>query len=581
MGAPWRAVALAAGLLAILAQPGAAQAVQGQLVDADTGEPVEGALVLLLRESGEEVGGYLTNQAGRFVIRAPGRGVYTLRAERIGYETTSSDPLTLGTSMLSGIQLQAATTAIELAEIRVEGDQRCVVRPEEGLQLARVWDEARKALTVQDWTERKGAYRFQVTRYERELDVLARTVLSETRETNTGVSSSPIRSLPAEDLIENGFVRPASDGGYNYYGPDASVLLSDAFLDTHCFRLVLDEERSDEVGLGFQPVQSGGTPDIAGTLWMEAETARLKVLEYSYTWAPWAVARGAARGEVHFENLPTGAWVVSNWWIRMPIAEMDMSMARMRSDEGIRLTGLKEVGGGIAGYTSLDLAQVFESSRGVLNGQVWDSTRQTPLPGATVFLSGTQYSAETDADGAFLMSDLPRGTFSVAFTHPRLDSLGAFSQAVPVTITPGEFSTVNLAIPAAAGIMISTCTEEELAERRGAVIGFVRESNGQVPVEGASVVIRWSTFHDLGRGTFRERVMGLETTSDATGQYSACGVPLNTSLTLQATHGARETEPVQVMSNRDGYTVVNLVFQSWEASPIPSDSGEALKPPSG
>ncbi|TFH59044.1 MAG: hypothetical protein E4G90_10475, partial [Gemmatimonadales bacterium] len=425
----------AATLLAGPLQPAVAQSVLGQLLDSSTGAPVEGALVLLLTEGGEEAGGYLTNEAGRFVLEAPGPGTYTLRAERIGYQTITSDPFPLERAQRFGIQLETAQTAIQLEELRVEGSQQCVVRPGEGLQLASVWDEARKALTVQDWTEREGSYRFQVTRYERDLDPLGRTVQSESRQVISGVTGVPIRSLPAEDLMAQGFVRPSGNGGYEYYGPDASVLLSDQFLDTHCFRLRLSGDRPLDVGLAFEPVRLGGIPDISGTLWLDAKTSELRVLEYIYSWTPWEEARGAARGRVEFESLPSGAWVIRNWGIQMPLVAMDMSMALMQRTEGIRLRGIREVGGGITRFTSLERGEASEVPKGVLEGQVWDSTRQVPLAGATVFLSGTQYFAETDAGGNFLFPDLPEGVFRAAFSHPRLDSLGVFSAGVEVEIT--------------------------------------------------------------------------------------------------------------------------------------------------
>ncbi len=551
---------LSANLLAGFARPGAAQTVQGQLIDAGTGAPVEGSLVLLLNEAGEEVGGYLTNQAGRFILHAPEPGIYTLQSERIGYETTTSDPFHLARAQRFGLRIETAQTAIELEGILVEGDQQCLVRPGEGLRLAAVWEEARKALTVQDWTERDGSYRFQVTRYERELDILARTVQSETRQVLSGVTGVPIRSLPAEELMTQGFVRPSGDGGYDYYGPDASVLLSDQFLDTHCFHLTMELGRPNEVGLAFEPVRLGGIPDIAGTLWLDAGTARLRTLEYRYTWAPWEEARGAARGRVEFENLPSGAWIIRKWWIRMPQVGMEMSMAFMQRQPGIRLVGIREVGGGITRFTSLDQGDTPDVPKGVLEGQVWDSTRQAPLAGATVFLSGTQYSAETDEGGSFLMSDLPEGVFTAAFTHPRLDSLSAMPLGVEVKIIPGEFTTLMLGIPTTAGILASSCSQEELAERTSVVIGFVREAETEAPVEEASVTVTWSIFERRGGGTFVEHRHGLQTTSDSTGRYSACGVPLDTTLFIQATYLGRETETVQLRANQDGYTVVHLVF---------------------
>jgi hypothetical protein len=131
------------------------QTIQGQLLDRDTELPVEGALVLLLDPEGRQHHGSLSNGAGRFLLRAPGPGRFRVRAERIGFETVRSDPFELASDQVFGLRLTMAQMAIELEGIRVEGNQRCLVRPEEGLQVARVWEEARKALALQAWTEQE------------------------------------------------------------------------------------------------------------------------------------------------------------------------------------------------------------------------------------------------------------------------------------------------------------------------------------------------------------------------------------------------------------------------------------------
>jgi hypothetical protein len=555
------ATALVVGLLAGGGRSAQGQIAQGQLLDAETGVPVEGALVLLLDQAGEEVGGYLTNNAGRFIIQAPASGTYTLRAERIGYETVSSDPFQLRQAERFGIRLETKKTAIELEGIRVEGNQRCLVRPGEGLQVALVWEEARKALTVQDWTEREGSFRFQMVKYERELDAYTGTIESETREVYSGISRSPIQSLPAADLLAEGFIRPGTGGGYDYFGPDASVLLSDLFLDTHCFSLASDPDRPGEIGLSFEPVNRGRMPDITGTLWLDSETAILRVLEYDYTWSPWPEAYGVAGGQVDFESLPTGAWIVRKWWIRMPVMATDYSRPASGGVSRIRVIGIKEVGGEITRYSSLDRTVVSKAlPKGVLEGQVWDGPRRAPLAGATVFLSGTPYAAETDHEGKFVMPDLPEGTFSAAFTHPRLDSLGVFSQATQVTISPDIATTVTLRVPTTGPDPGSACDVEALDERTWFLVGFVREEGTDAPLAGATVLIDWSTFEGQEISRLLERRHQLQTTSDSEGRFTGCGVPLDTRLTLRAMLGERESEPVVVTTHEGASTVVNLVI---------------------
>jgi len=131
---------------------------------------------------------------------------------------------------------------------------------------------------------------------------------------------------------------------------------------------------------------------------------------------------------------------------------------------------------------------------------------------------------------------------------------------VEVEITPGEFTAVELGIPSSAGILTSACTEDQLAERTAVVIGYVREAGTETPLGGASVTVTWSTFEEQGGGTFVEHRHGLQTTSDSNGRYSACGVPLHTTLTLNAVYQGVEAERVEARANDSGYTVVHLTI---------------------
>ena len=173
---PFLPVVLALSIL-VLVFPGrvVGQAVEGILTDREDGSPVEGALVLLVDEDGQELVGRLSNEEGVFRLAVPEPGSYRLRAVRIGYATLLSEPISVLTGDTAVVHLEASTEAIPLRGIEVEGVQRCRIRPEEGLAVARVWEEVQKALTSQTWTEREGFFRFEVLLHNRDLDSNGRT----------------------------------------------------------------------------------------------------------------------------------------------------------------------------------------------------------------------------------------------------------------------------------------------------------------------------------------------------------------------------------------------------------------------
>lgn len=549
---------LALGLLvAGNGNPVAAQTVRGQLLDQGTLAPVEGALALLLNSRGEEIDGALTNAAGRFILRAPDAGTYTVKAERIGYETVTSNPFQLTSSQIFGLRLETGEAAIQLKELLVVGEQQCVVRPEEGLEVARVWEEARKALTLQEWTEREGLYRFQMVAYERELDASARRVERETRRVTTGVSRSPIRSLPAEELMQEGFIRQNNDGSLEYFGPDATVLLSDVFLDTHCFRLTTERDQPSSIGLAFEPVRAGGLKDVEGTLWLDRETSALQFLEYGYTWSQYQEAQGVARGRVEFEGLPNGSWIVRKWWIRMPKLAQDLTRAG-GGRSGVFVAGIRETGGEITQISTMDRQRIAQAERGFVSGLVWDSTRYGPMEGARVYLSGTSYAGTTDAQGRFLIEGIPEGVFTAVFTHPRLDTLGVLAQGVDVEITPGEISDILLGVPSTGSIMVDACRGEERAWGSAVVTGTVRDQGSGQPIPRATIRLDWQEISRLGPGRIGGQNKWFETATDSEGRYTVCSVPSDELIVVQAAFLDRQSDTVSVRVLEDSYTVVNL-----------------------
>ena len=399
-----RAVAAALSALGLILlqhpSPLSAQSVLVQVTESESQAPINGAFISLLDQDGHPLRSALTNPSGRFLFMVGEPGTYLIRAEMIGRETRFSPPFTLGDGEVGRVALSLPVHAIPLEEIRVEADERCRLRPDEASEISRVWEEARKALSVQAWTEQESLYRFRISSYERDLDSRARIVKEERRREVDAVARAPIGSLPAGDLMTGGFVRPLEDGGHQYYGPDAMVLLSDLFLDTHCFRVTRSRDRPGSIGLAFEPAVEGEMPDIQGTLWLAETSAELELLEYAYTWAPHREADGKAGGRVEFEAMPNGAWIINRWWIRAPILAMDRNMVRF-GGSGIWIAGIRETGGEVVQVSTLANQDIAGAERGSLRGVVWDSTAFGPLVGAEVYLQGTDYGAISAEGGRF------------------------------------------------------------------------------------------------------------------------------------------------------------------------------------
>lgn len=219
------------------------------------------------------------------------------------------------------VGLTAPAEAVELGTLAVEAERECVTHPAEGLRVATLWEEVRKALAVAQWTEDERAFLYEIRHYERELDADNLRVLRERSGSRWAAGGKPFHVPAAEELLERGFVR-FEPGDSAYYAPDAAVLLSDGFVATHCFGVQPGgRDRAGLIGLSFEPVGSRRGADVEGVLWVDERTAELRYLEYRYTGL--RVAMPAAGpdfgGRLDFERLPTGHWIVRRWWIRAPI----------------------------------------------------------------------------------------------------------------------------------------------------------------------------------------------------------------------------------------------------------------------
>lgn len=379
-------------LLALgVAMPAAGQTIRGVLVDEANAAPIQGAFVVLLTDDATELGSVLTDEAGRFLLTAPAPGRYTLRVDRIGYRSEESPPLELDAEQVLVYRMRAPVEAIRLTGITVSRERRCVVRPEEGLQVANVWAEARKALAAAAWTADRRLVRYEVRAYERRMAADDLRVLEERATSSIGFGTNPFASIPAEQLVADGFVQSVGDS-LDYFAPDAEVLLSDAFLDTHCLRLAQHQTRSDSLlGIEFEPVGGRDVPEIKGAFWLDRESAQLRFLEYSYVNLDLGIALDRIGGRVDFEMLPNGAWIVWRWSIRMPVIHQRLVHWGQNRRTDRYLAALHEEGGEVTRIFGAEAEVSRARPTAALAGIVYDSTRAAPLAGATVYLSGTQY----------------------------------------------------------------------------------------------------------------------------------------------------------------------------------------------
>jgi hypothetical protein len=307
------------------------------------------------------------------------------------------------------------------------------------------------------------------------------------------------------------------------------VLLSDEFARDHCFRPVTgSRDRRGLTGLGFEPAMPRETGDVRGTLWLDEKTFELRYLEFNYTGQSEAGADSAKiGGELHFARLPSGAWIVRRWFIRMPQFGRSLSPPVTLSSQQTPTVlvrpvvfQLREEGGDV----SAEGLRAYERPS-VLAGTVRDSARG-PLAGAVVRRAGTPYHGSVAPDGTFRLDSLPAGNFNVVIEHPDYDRLGLAAAQADVSLREGESLRLDFRAGDTRALIAQLC-EGPHAPDRATLSVLARDSTTGAPVPALALALTWKA-SVLGEdavhpGDGRER----QATTDTRGRVAFCELPAN------------------------------------------------------
>jgi hypothetical protein len=523
------ASALGLGLAALLAcapiAPLAAQVIRGIVTDRANNSPVSGVLMSVLDGRDSLVVQTLTDEQGAFELRLPAAGNFSIDVKRIGVRRSRVPSFTVGEGQTHRMDISVEPLPAVLSSVRITGRTACVRRPDMNAKTAALWEDARAALNAAVISRTLRAGNDTVVRFMRKLDVDTWRVLYEDRRRVSAVVDRPFRSLPAEELSFHGYVRTNTDGSVDYFAPDADVLLSQAFLDDHCFRLTPGwGERVGHVGLAFEPAPGRKVPDIKGTLWMDAKTSELRVVDFEYTWLPNEHRLGDFGGTVSFFRMPGGRWIVRNWRIRMP--EFGYERTVLRPD-GTRM--------GLGRSTKPQLVRISEEGGMVpldvlLNqaGRVRGSVRMganadQPVAGMTVALSGTADSTMTAADGSFELAFVQPGSYSLVLRHPALDSLGVIHLGRSIEVNPGLSPPLDLRFPSYEELAAQMCADPVDFTRAAVIRFFVVDISSGSSLANAPAILSRVPLDADGKA-IADSAASYDVTLDARGSFLGCAL---------------------------------------------------------
>ncbi|MGI9042682.1 MAG: carboxypeptidase-like regulatory domain-containing protein [Gemmatimonadaceae bacterium] len=315
-------VAAAAIVTLIAAYPACAGAQQQAelrvLVQAKPGAPLPGALVALVDPADNAVTESLSGSSGHVALKAA-PGQYRVRVRRIGYRPFYTDPVAIPRAGEFVVNVESARVVLQA--MVVSASTQCGRMGNDEATLSSAWEEISKALRSTQLTAEDVSAIGQSIKYRRELSRDGSTVSADSTFLMSG-RNRPFAAIDPASLARDGFVRGNTQYGWDFYGPDERVLLSSSFAETHCFKIVRERKRAGQVGVAFEPVPRRRAPDIKGALWIDEETSELREITFQYVNAD-PVDRFDAGGFTRFRRMPSGAWIVSEWRLRMPRLRMD------------------------------------------------------------------------------------------------------------------------------------------------------------------------------------------------------------------------------------------------------------------
>ena len=162
-----------------------------------------------------------------------------------------------------------------------------------------------------------------------------------------------------------------------------------------------------------------------------------------------------------FRRLPSGAWIVPEWWIRMPAVaqSFDETGFRRLSVSGFHLTGgvvlaIREAGGRSLGGSV---------PTGGVEGVVLDSLGMFRR-GLTVGVVGSPQRVFTNAEGRYSITGLNPGRYQIQIDDAELARYGFSPDPVVRDVIRGEMSTLDYHLPSVGDVLFEACRGESRSE---------------------------------------------------------------------------------------------------------------------
>jgi hypothetical protein len=503
-------------LLAELCPSGlAAQSVHGVVRDSATAQPVAGAVVMALDATGAVLGRNITDSSGVYRLNLTAAAT-AARVVRIGFQPRDAN-LPPPAERAAAFDFAIAPVQTMLSAVSVKEKSKCARKPGDAAALG-LWGQARSGLLATVVAREANPASLVRLSFQRTFEGNGERIERFTvdRDSADRIESSYGAARTAHEFTSSGFATDSADAQI-LFGPDADVLLDDAFAAAYCFHLADPvPARTNQVGLEFGPAQHPRDRiDIEGTLWVDTAARALTDIEFRYIGLAKNTNPFAPGGRVSFLQMPNGIVLINRWYLRGVTSQKLVS--GLAGHPVIRYgLAATEIGGELA-RAEWRGAAPWRSALGTLRMHAMTTTGD-PAAGTNIVLADTHYRGKTDAKGDLSIDELLPGPYSVQVIDPRMSSLG-LSMPTRVSFTAARDSIFRaiVTVPTTEEFVANRCVDARqwIPGDSVMIFGRIFDAGGN-PVSEAKVTFsvqtktgQWSELRDAW-------------TTEADGLYQSC-----------------------------------------------------------
>ncbi len=471
----------------------------GVVRDATSGLAVPGAVVSLL-DSARTVLQRTTSGAGGAYRLVLSRAAVRVQVRRIGFRPYEQ-LLPPDNGDNRAVDIRAERLPSMIGGLIVTARASCPAHEDTPVAFG-LWEQARSALLASVVARESQRADMRRYRFDRVLDDERAANMRVVTDTSVRSQASFAAVLTPAGFVRSGF---ALDGPVErtYYGPDADVLLSDAFLNGYCMRLAdRDPQHPERVGVRFTPARSQrDRVEIDGTLWIDTAARSLTHIAYRYLMTDGRLNAARPGGEVVFAEMPSGAVFIDRWTMRLAGFAVETIPSVIMGTHP---------GGGVG--TTQRLVRVISETGGALaearwgDGSAWRGTfgamtvraeidSGRAVPERTIRLARSPYRAQTDTASIARFDELVAGPYDAVLEDERLVPIGLeLTVPVPRHVVLGETLSVRMPFPTPESFVTGRCKDNRQWKAGDVpqVLMRVVTPLGQ-PVSNARIEIAWDT----------------------------------------------------------------------------------------